>query len=79
MFWWSLLFSENERDIFLPHPACGPKSGNALKENKMEKDKKMYSKVDTAMNFVEREKEIANFWKENNVFEDSIKEREGGE
>ena len=39
----------------------------------------MYKKVDTSMQFVDREKEVIEFWKENNVFEDSIKEREGGE
>ena len=39
----------------------------------------MYKKVDTAMNFVDREKEVIGFWKENDVFEDSVKEREGGE
>ncbi len=39
----------------------------------------MYKKVDTSLNFVEREKEIIDFWKKNNVFEESIKENEGGE
>ena len=45
----------------------------------MDKEKKMYSKVDTSMNFVGREQEVIDFWNENRVFEDSIKEREGGE
>ena len=39
----------------------------------------MYKKVDTSMHFVEREKEVIEFWKENDVFEDSVREREGGE
>ena len=42
-------------------------------------EKKLYSKVDTAMNFVEREKEVIAFWEKEHVFEDSVKEREGGE
>ena len=37
----------------------------------------MYNKVSTDLNFVEREKEILKFWKENNIFEKSIAEREG--
>ena len=39
----------------------------------------MYKKVDTSLNFVEREKEIIKFWKDNNVFEKSIQKNEGGE
>ena len=39
----------------------------------------MYKKVDTSLNFVEREKEIVEYWNENKVFEKSMKEREGGE
>lgn len=39
----------------------------------------MYKKVDTSLNFVEREKEIIDFWKKNDVFGESIKQREGGE
>ncbi len=38
----------------------------------------MYQKVDTSLDFVEREKEIAAFWKENDVFKRSMTEREGG-
>ena len=38
----------------------------------------MYKKVDTALNFVDRELEVLEFWKKNNVFEESIKSREGG-
>ena len=37
----------------------------------------MFKKVDTNMNFVERENEVEEFWKQNHIFEDSIKEHEG--
>ena len=37
----------------------------------------MYRKVDTSLDFVNREKEVLDFWKENHVFEKSMKEREG--
>ena len=36
----------------------------------------MYDKVSTNLNFVEREKEILNFWKENDIFGESIRARE---
>ena len=39
----------------------------------------MYQKVDTSLNFVDREKEVCQFWKENDIFKksmDSRKERE---
>ncbi|MBS4869227.1 MAG: isoleucine--tRNA ligase [Eubacterium sp.] len=36
----------------------------------------MYDKVSTNLNFVEREKEILGFWKENDIFGESIKARE---
>ena len=39
----------------------------------------MYKKVDTSLNFVEREKEIIAFWKENEVFEKSIEKNAEGE
>ena len=29
----------------------------------------MYKKVDTTLNFVDREKEVLEFWRENKVFE----------
>ena len=35
----------------------------------------MYKKVETDLNFVEREKETAKFWKENNTFQKSIDQR----
>ncbi|HBN13338.1 MAG TPA: isoleucine--tRNA ligase [Clostridiales bacterium] len=39
----------------------------------------MYKKVDTSLNFVEREKEVIKFWKDNKIFEESMQSREGGE
>lgn len=38
----------------------------------------MYKKVSTDLNFVEREKEVVEFWKKNNIFEKSIKNRKDG-
>ena len=37
----------------------------------------MYQKVDTNLNFVEREKKTEKFWDDNQIFEKSMKEREG--
>ncbi len=37
----------------------------------------MYQKVDTNLNFVEREKETEKFWEEHQIFEKSMKGREG--
>ncbi len=39
----------------------------------------MYNKVDTTLNFVEREKKIGKFWRDNNIFEKSIENRLGCE
>ena len=38
----------------------------------------MYDKVSTDLNFVEREKKVLDFWKENQVFETSREERKNG-
>ena len=38
----------------------------------------MYQKVSTNLNFVEREKEIEQFWRENQIFEKSIESRKEG-
>ena len=38
---------------------------------------KMYKKVSTGMNFVDREKEVEELWKEKNIFKKSIDLREG--
>ncbi len=37
----------------------------------------MYKQVDTNLNFVEREKDVLNFWKENEIFQKSVKKNEG--
>ncbi len=37
----------------------------------------MYKKVDASLNFIDREKEILAFWKENKIFEQNIAENEG--
>ena len=39
----------------------------------------MYEKVSTDLNFVEREKKIEQFWKDNDIFNKSIDERKEGE
>ena len=39
----------------------------------------MYQKVDTNLNFVDREKEVEKFWKENHIFEKSMENRKEGE
>ena len=39
----------------------------------------IYKKVDTTMNFVDREKEFEKFWKEEDIFQKSLKNREGNE
>ena len=39
----------------------------------------MYSKVDTNMNFVEREHKVIDFWRENKIFQKSMDNRKGGE
>ncbi|HKL99804.1 MAG TPA: isoleucine--tRNA ligase [Mobilitalea sp.] len=39
----------------------------------------MYDKVFTDLNFVDREKKVLEFWKEKNIFKESIEERKDGE
>ena len=39
----------------------------------------MYEKVSPNLNFVEREKNVENFWKENHIFEKSMENRKNGE
>lgn len=38
----------------------------------------MYNKVDSTLNFVEREKEVIEFWKKNDIFQKTMKNTEGG-
>lgn len=37
-----------------------------------------YKKVSTSLNFIDREKEILEFWEKENIFKKSIEEKEGG-
>ena len=37
----------------------------------------MYKKVDTSLNFLEREKEVLKFWKENKIFEENMERNAG--
>ena len=39
----------------------------------------MYQKVDTSLNFVDREKEVCQFWKDNDIFQKSMDSRKEGE
>ena len=39
----------------------------------------MYKKVDTSMNFLDREKEVLEFWKENDIFGKSLEKTKDGE
>jgi len=39
----------------------------------------MYRKVSTDMNFVEREKSVLEFWKQNNIIKKSFHHRDGAE
>lgn len=39
----------------------------------------MYNKVDTNLNFVDREKQVEKFWKENDIFRKSMENRKEGE
>lgn len=39
----------------------------------------MYQKVTTDLNFVEREKEVSEFWKEHDIFRKSMEQRKDGE
>ena len=39
----------------------------------------MYNKVQTDMNFTGREKQVEEFWKDENIFDKSVEERDGNE
>ena len=47
-------------------------------ETGKERKKRMYSKVSKDLNFVEREKQIGKFWRDNNIFQKSIENRKDG-
>ena len=38
----------------------------------------MYNKVSTNLNFVEREKDVLKFWKDNDIFKKTVEERKKG-
>ena len=44
---------------------------------RIKEESSMYNKVSTDMNFVEREKQVEKFWKENQIFQKSMDNREG--
>ncbi len=44
-----------------------------------ERTARMYAKVETDMNFVERERQTAKFWKDRDIFRKSMENRRGGE
>ena len=39
----------------------------------------MFNKVDTGLDFCGREKEVLDFWKQNDIFRKSVKANEGKE
>ena len=45
---------------------------NKQSRNEKERKNKMYKQVSPNLNFVEREKTVEQFWKDNNIFEKSI-------
>ena len=44
----------------------------------LKEEKALYQKVDTNLNFVDREKKVEEFWKENHIFEKSMENRKEG-
>ncbi len=46
---------------------------------KMKGEEKMYNKVDANLNFVDREKNVEKFWKDNDIFQKSMDSRREGE
>ena len=41
----------------------------------LKEEKALYQKVDTNLNFVDREKKVEEFWKENHIFEKSMENK----
>ena len=52
-----------------------PVSGK-INGNKQKGKKDMYEKVSTNLNFVDREKNVGKFWRNQKIFEKSMKARE---
>ncbi len=51
--------------------------GAEAAENQKRKENDMYEKVSTDLNFVDREKNVGKFWRNQQIFEKSMKAREG--
>ena len=68
------------RELLYSRPFVRDGSFLIITENgtqRCNKEEAMYKKVSTDLNFVEREKEILEYWRENKIFEKSLKFREG--
>ena len=57
---------------------CGL-TDEAAASNQTQEVNIVYRKVDTNLNFVDREKEVEKFWKDNKIFEKSMDSRKEGE
>ena len=70
---WKLLSSFYRTEVFLFH---WKKENNRdfFREN-LKEEFVVYQKVDTNLNFVDREKQVEKFWKENQIFEKSMEDR----
>ena len=67
---WKLLSSFYRTEVFLFHLTIDENFLKNLKEESV-----VYQKVDTNLNFVDREKQVEKFWKENHIFEKSMEDR----
>ena len=56
-----------------------PFTGRSFFYVKKERKSKMYKQVSTNLNFVEREKDVEKFWKDNDIFKKSMEHRKEGE
>ena len=57
---------------------CNKNSFHTCKEVQ-ERRISMYQKVTTDLNFVEREKNVEKFWKDNDIFKKSMEQKKQGE
>ncbi len=58
---------------------CGARVARRDRGKDERREKKMYNKVDTNLNFVDREKNVEKFWKDNDIFRKSMDSRKEGE
>ena len=58
---------------------CGARVARRARGKDERREKKMYNKVDTNLNFVDREKNVEKFWKDNDIFRKSMDSRKEGE